>query len=498
MTRPEFLQLIQQTINVGRWADDNYARFAHALGFAKFDRGRAIFSITDLGETLIETRPGSLEEKNLLAKGLLSSPPVVRVLDLLADGQVHTKFEIGQKLGFGWERGFTTYPVEPLVLELSAATTARQRNKIHSDREGTSDKYARMICGWLIDLGWARRVPKDVTIAVGPATITETIPQSYAITPEGLDARRRAIGVNIRRRTTKLVPFEMLCSGNHPNSQFIRLRRLAILDLLLPGRPLSVPEITEKLNEEGITATEEVVELDLRGLINCGLQIVNGRPAYTLRDKVKVEGPPITTRLRRLPSTMEDIVVDISSRCDALPEEYLNLISYSFSARTSRFFETRTYEVCKHVMKFEAELLGGTVEPDVLIWYVPSAAHFHSYGVIVDCKARSGGYSLPRGDQRQMRDYIEIFTPVLEAKGTTTTYFLFHSSFLHGGFQSGLEQILDWTTTRGAAISSRNMLLLADKVASGSFTLHQIEPLFGSLKEIDEGLLDTISTDPGQ
>ena len=97
-----------------------------------------------------------------------------------------------------------------------------------------------------------------------------------------------------------------------------------------------------------------------------------------------------------------------------------------------------------------------------------------------------------------MRDYIEIFTPVLEAKGTTTTYFLFHSSFLHGGFQSGLEQILDWTTTRGAAISSRNMLLLADKVASGSFTLHQIEPLFGSLKEIDEGLLDTISTDPGQ
>jgi len=496
--RADFLQLIQQTINVGRWADDNYARFAHALGFAQYDRTKGLFSISDLGKTLIKTRPGSSQEKSVMATGLLSSPPVVRVLDLLSDGQVHTKFEIGQKLGFGWERGFTTYPVEPLILELSTAPTGRQKNDIHSDREGTSDKYARMICGWLIAMGWARRVPKDVTVSLGRTTVTETIPQSYAITPEGLDARRRAIGVTIRRRTTKLVPYEMLCSGNQPNSEFIRLRRLAILDLLLPGRPLSLHQITERLNEKGITAAEEVVELDLRGLINSGLQIVNGHPTYTLRDNLRVERPLVVTRLKRLPSAIEDVVADVSSRRDALPEEYLNLISFSFTAKASRFFETRTYELCKHVMKFEAELLGGPVEPDVLIWYVANVPPFHPYGVIIDCKARSGGYSLPIGDRRQMRHYIEIFAPVLRAKGATTTYFLFHTSFLQGGFQSGLKQIRDWTTTPGAAISSRNMLLLADRVASGRCTPQQIEPLFDSLEEIDERLLDTVCTNPRQ
>jgi len=224
-----------------------------------------------------------------------------------------------------------------------------------------------------------------------------------------------------------------------------------------------------------------------------GVLTFDGAPSYTLRDNLIIERPPSPIIYRPLPSPVEQVQSEASARCTAVPDEYLDLIAFSFSKRESRFFETRTYELCKRVMGFEAELLGGAIEPDVLVWHLSTEVGALSYGVIVDCKARANGYSPSIADRRQMRDYIERFTPALQSQGAVHIYFLFHTSFVSGGaITSSLRQIFDWTGRPGAIISSGAMYYLADKIASGQKNLTAIEPLFGSLREIDDALIEAL------
>lgn len=61
-----------------------------------------------------------------------------------------TKFEIGCQLGFVGEAGFTSITQTLILQGLSTAVTTDERNKLLSDTEGTSDKYVRTICAWLI------------------------------------------------------------------------------------------------------------------------------------------------------------------------------------------------------------------------------------------------------------------------------------------------------------------------------------------------------------
>ena len=115
------------------------------------------FAITSLGESYAESADGSAEEEEVLTRALLSYPPVMRMLNLLSDGSHLTKFELGKQLGFVGEDGFTTLPQNILLESLSRLTDSKQKNEMKTDWDGSADKYARMICSWLISLGWVVR-----------------------------------------------------------------------------------------------------------------------------------------------------------------------------------------------------------------------------------------------------------------------------------------------------------------------------------------------------
>ena len=133
-------------------------------------------------------------KKKFSPEAFLSYPPVMRVLNLLADGSHLTKFEIGKQLGFVGEDGFTNLPQNLLVIELTQTETPKERREMLANWEGTSDKYARMIAGWLEDIGWVKKEEKLIEVTLGNKVYESGIPQSYRITADGLKARRRGLG----------------------------------------------------------------------------------------------------------------------------------------------------------------------------------------------------------------------------------------------------------------------------------------------------------------
>ena len=58
------------------------------------------------------------KEQELLVNAILAYPPAIRILNLLSEtDEAHlTKFEIGQKLGFIGEDGFTSMPQKIFIL----------------------------------------------------------------------------------------------------------------------------------------------------------------------------------------------------------------------------------------------------------------------------------------------------------------------------------------------------------------------------------------------
>ena len=123
------------------------------------------FKITDLGKEFSRTTDDSDEELEILKKAILRYPPATQVLSLLAkSGGWHTKFYIGNELGFIGEKGFTSYDESLMIDWLKTTTNTKEQTAIRQDVEGTSDKYARMISGWLKKVGFVeQRSTKLVT-----------------------------------------------------------------------------------------------------------------------------------------------------------------------------------------------------------------------------------------------------------------------------------------------------------------------------------------------
>ena len=140
----ESKKMVRKALDIGRWADETYVKFAEALGFIEWVRETDDFAITDLGIDLLKSRPGSDEEKQVFERGLLSYPPACRVLGLLVNNGVLTKFEIGEKLGFQKERGFPHYPQEEFIKEYDKAGSRKEKNKIISNNYQTYFKFKNL------------------------------------------------------------------------------------------------------------------------------------------------------------------------------------------------------------------------------------------------------------------------------------------------------------------------------------------------------------------
>ncbi len=476
---------------ISDWPADNFIRWAHALGFIHYDSGSDSFLITEFGLKYTKTEPDTSDEKEILSQAFLSYPPVMRVLNLLADGDHLTKFEIGKQLGFVGEDGFTNLPQNILVHSLAQIEDPKKKNKMLTDWEGTSDKYARMIARWLEYMGWVTQEEKQVVTTFGKKEHKSSIPQSYLITPAGLKARRRGLGTNIQKRIPKNVFWEMLATKGKDRS-YIRTRRSLILQEITK-KSLPVQALQQTLTNKGFNESETTIVNDLKGLEQIGLNIQQEQNGYFLRDTIQNLVVPSFATEETVKSDIQDSIDRCRELLEHVSHDYLVLIPMSFSGREgSRLFEMKTVELLVDQCGFDGLRLGEADRPDGLIFTRELA---EDYGIIIDTKAYSKNFNIPAAERDKMTRYINENIqrdPIHSSKwwehfpsDINLFKFLFVSGKFGGQYESQLQRISRSThETAGAAITSFNLLLLAEEIAKEKVNLQDVGEKFSCLSEV--------------
>lgn len=478
---------------IGNWPADNFLRWAHALGFIEYDNNTESFSITEFGLQYTKSNQRSPTEKEILSQAFLSYPPVMRVLNLLSDGSHLTKFEIGSQLGFVEEDGFTSLPQNILVIDLAQTESAEDRRKMLADWDGTSDKYARMIAGWLEDMGWVKKEKKLVKVTLGNEAYEYAIPQSYRITANGLKARRRGLGINIQKRIPKNVFWEMLATKGKSRN-YKRTRRALILQEIAK-KSCSLPALQQLLANNGFNESETIIVSDLNGLEQIGLNVQQEQGEYFLQDTIQNLTIPSLPTKKTVKDDVQKLVDQCREHLRHISHNYLVLIELSFSGRKngkSKLFEMKTIDLLNQC-GFKGHHLGGPNRPDGLIF---TQNLTEDYGVIIDTKAYKDGFSIPITEQDKMRRYVnqninrdERISPKWweDFPADVNSFkFLFVSSKFIREYESALHQISYLThDTPGAAITSYNLLLLAEKIAKEEINLQNVGEKFSCLSTVE-------------
>ena len=386
---------------ISDWPADNFVRWAQALGFIKYNYFDDSFEITEEGLNL--TGAKTIEEKeDILIDSLLSYPPAVRILNLLSDGKVKTKFELGKNLGFIGEDGFTSIPQDVLIMTLATTEDTKERNKLRTDTEGSSDKYARMIAKWLSKLGLLVQVAKEVELNIGGKNYKEKIGQSYMITAKGIQSLNKVNGRSRHKRISKNISWEMLATKG-TDRNYIRTRRALIIKSLIECKSgLTLEKIRDKLEIQTISELFTVVKDDIDGLINIGLNIEKIGEKYYFNDEINDFIIPIIENSEKSEFTQEKD--NLREKLDTLSHEYLSLVDLAFDSQQNRLFEMKTVELLTKECNYKGVHLGGSRKPDGIIYTENST---DNYGVIIDTKAYSNGYNLPISQVDEMVRYVE-------------------------------------------------------------------------------------------
>lgn len=462
---------------IGDWPADNFVRWAHALGFIDYHYEDDTFSITPEGIALANARTeGNAlndEEKQRLTTAVLAYPPAVRVLKLLAETETThlTKFEIGKKLGFVGEDGFTSLPQAILIRALATEPSAAERNKMRSDWDGSSDKYARMIAKWLVKLGLAEQVAKEITVSLAGTQYTAAIGHAYIITAAGITALNRAEGRSRHRRIPKNVCFEMLATKGR-DREFLRTRRALVLKAISESNGISADNVKAFLESKHIPASLETIFDDVQGLIHIGLNIQIENHTFTWNDCINDFTLPLTQNLTY--SDLTEIKEEVRAALTHLPHDYLALIDLAYDSNQNRLFEMKTVELLLEECGYQGAHLGGSRKPDG-ICYTPD------YGIIIDTKAYSNGYSLPISQADEMERYVrenQTRDPEVNPNewwnnfpaGLDTFHFMFVSGHFKGNYQNQIDRIGRNTHVTGAAVDIKNLLITANRYKAGQLT----------------------------
>lgn len=473
------------------WASDSFLRWAHLCGFIKYNGENDTFEITEDGLEYSSSIDNSDEEKEIILNAILKYPPVSRILQLLSNGEHLSKFEIGSQLGFVGDEGFTSLPQNILLTSLAMTTDTKEKNKMKSDWDGSSDKYARQICKWLQKLGLVRQVEKDYKITLDGKEYIEKIGQAYMITPDGLKAYRKLQGVNKVSKISKNVFWEMLCPKAN-DRYYIRNRRAYIIKFLSDSpSPISLEKIKEKLDDVKFDESLETIKDDIIGLQNIGLFIKESSNGYILNDDIQNLFIPLNSIGTGKSDTLrlKDFCRDI---LENIPHNYLNLIDLAYDPKSNRQFEMEVVDLFVSECGYKGLHLGGGRKPDGIIY---TDTLDENYGTIIDTKAYSKGYSLPISQADEMRRYIEEnnkrdekinsnkwwlnFPDIIKKFG-----FLFVSSEFNGQFESKLKNIAQSTSIHGGALNVVNLLILAENIKSNIMDLEQVYNLITQDSEI--------------
>ena len=468
---------------ISDWPADNFVRWAQALGFIKYNYFDDSFEITEEGLNL--TGAKTIEEKeDILIDSLLSYPPAVRILNLLSDGKVKTKFELGKNLGFIGEDGFTSIPQDVLIMTLATTEDTKERNKLRTDTEGSSDKYARMIAKWLSKLGLLVQVAKEVELNIGGKNYKEKIGQSYMITAKGIQSLNKVNGRSRHKRISKNISWEMLATKG-TDRNYIRTRRALIIKSLIECKSgLTLEEIRDRLEIQTISELFTVVKDDIDGLINIGLNIEKIGEKYYFNDKINDFIIPIIENSEKSEFTQEKD--NLREKLDTLSHEYLSLVDLAFDSQQNRLFEMKTVELLTKECNYKGVHLGGSRKPDGIIYTENST---DNYGVIIDTKAYSNGYNLPISQVDEMVRYVEENNKREKERNSNEWwkefgdninkfYFSFISGKFIGNIEKKLQRITIFTNVYGNAMTIITLLYLANEIKANRLKTMEVVKYF--------------------
>ena len=463
------------------WAADNFVRWAHAVGFIKYNYADDTFSITQKGLEL--TKSVGIEKEKLLINAILSYPPAYRILSLLSSpDNPLTKFELGEKLGFTGEEGFICYPVRSIVAALAETSDKDERSKIRSDWESSSDKYARTIAQWLGHLGLVENCKKNVTVEYGHKLLSDTL-GAFCITPKGERVLRNINGNSKHSKVEKIVSYEMFATKGS-DREYLRLRRSLILKAIAEGKnKATFSKIQEALKANGLEESIETIKDDISGFVNLGLNIEIAADSVTLKDTIVDFSIPVYKDLT-VKSELSKEKDEVRKQLKTLSHDYLSLMDLAFDSAQNRLFEMRAMDLFLNECGFYGRHLGGANKPDGVLY--TDKTDDENYGIIVDMKAYSGGYNLPIGQQDEMKRYISNNQKRDEKINPTKWwcefpdylkkyYFMFVSGSFKGDMAEKLNKIYLETKVNGTAMPIVTALLVADKIKSAEMTLKDFE-----------------------
>ena len=452
------------------WSADGYLRWAISCGLLEYDNFNDTCKISPLGQKLASFADESIEEYESLSTALLSYPPVIRILSLLKEKSEQTKFELGSQLGFIGELGFTSIPQEIFLYDYCSATPA-EKKEIRSNFEGDSDKYARGIASWLIQMNWVTSRRKTISTTYEGKIYSADL-QVYSLTRAGEKALLKAHGNSSNPRLPRIVMFEMLASNKTPNADFLRLQRAILLNSI--SNSWKTPEQIQKtLKKENLDLSTNAIADHISGLIAIGLNISERQGKYKLLDKIiHLEIPEQTTHINDSVNELKEIV---RSKLQAVDHKYLILIDLAYSDASTtrkksvaaREFEIQTAELLTKELNFAGLRLGDANRPDVIIYYGNS-------GTIVDNKSYKDGFVLDKHNADEMSRYINENRQRISGVPNNEWWknfpekvenftFLFVSSFFKGRLSDQLSYISKTQgNIQGAAINAENLLYLAE------------------------------------
>ena len=453
---------------VDDWTADGFLRWAVSIGFLDYNYDDDTCSVTSSGRKFVLANTKA-EEREILGTAFLSYPPVCRVLGILSDGAHYTKFEIGSQLGFTDEAGFTSIP-QNIWVQAYVLGNPEEKKDLRANMEGSSDKYARMISGWLVGIGWVTKSSKLVAEYVGGVRYSSTINSAFSITAEGLKNYKRAIGKSSLAKVPKIVYVEMLAS-KATNANELRMRRGHIIKYISGVKKRTIPQIVAHLQNKGYKVSNATIQDDLTGLVNIGLNIQVQAGLYHLQDEIlKLEIPPQSIQTEEQ-SEQSVIKERVREKLNHINHKYLTLIDYSFQGKDNREFEIFTIDLLANELQFWGKHMGGSRKPDGII------AH-NRRGVIIDNKAYSHGFSITRHMADEMIRYVQENTDRREERNSNKWWdnfpsgvklfnFLFVSSLFRGNVTEALNGIKQATNVNGGAINTENLLYFADAIKGG-------------------------------
>lgn len=461
------------------WSAEGYLRWAISCGLIEYVSAVDKCKITSLGIQLVNSADNSREEKEALSKALLSYPPVVRVLTLLKEKDKQTKFDLGSKLGFKGEMGFTSIPQAVYLCDYCEAVTSAEKSAVRSNDEGDSDKYARGIASWCSQMGWVESSNKEVTDIYRGREYTASL-QAYSITRAGEKAIIKAKGNARNPRLPKIVMFEMLASNKAHGADYVRYQRACIIKAFSTTEK-TLAQLQNALKGYDLEIDTAAIKDHIDGLRSIGIEIVQRGNRYRLLDKIEhLELPPRSACVK---DDVNDIIDRVRGKLTHLDHKYLILIDLAYSDAASRTkknadareFEIQTADLFTNELFFRGMRLGDANRPDVIVSY-------DEKGTIIDNKSYKDGFAINRGSADEMCRYINengMRSAALNPNkwwenfdsGVTAYTFLFITSYLKGEFEKQLEYISTANSgIKGAAIGVENLLYFAEGMKSCKYS----------------------------